>query len=168
MKNGAQKFFFLLVIVSLAQMFYFWPLTPETMASHFNGRGQADGWSPRALFFVIYAGLVALLFFTFQVLPRQLKRLPDSLINLPNKRFWLEPERREATFGVIERQMTMLGNATMILIIGTMQLVFRANVSGSDRISGEMMWIMLAAYIFISLVWTVQFVRRFRKPQALN
>jgi uncharacterized membrane protein len=103
--------------------------------------------------------------FTFQILPRQLKRLPDSLINLPNKEYWLAQERREATLGIIEKQMTLFGNATLILIIGTMQLVFQANQAGSHRISAEAMWILLGAYVLMSIVWTVKFMRRFRKPQ---
>ncbi len=165
MKSGAQKFFLLLVIVSFLQMLYFWPLTPETMASHFDGSGRANGWQTRVFFFVLYGGVLVLLFFTFQILPRQLKRFPDGLINLPNKGYWLAPERRAATFAVIEKQMILLGNATMMLIIGTMQLVFQANVDRSNRISGETMWIMLGAYICISIIWTVQFIRKFRKPQ---
>ncbi len=166
MKNGAQKFFLLLVIVSFLQMLYFWSLMPDRMASHFDGTGQANGWAPRSVFFILYAGLTALLLILFQVLPRQLKRFPDNLINLPNRSYWLAPERREATFAAIEQQMTVFGNATMMLIIGTMQLVFKANVKGSRRISGETMWIMLAAYVFISIIWTVQFVRGFRKTQV--
>jgi uncharacterized membrane protein len=165
MKDGQQKLFLLLIIISFLQMGYFWPLTPDTMASHFDGSGRANGWAPRAFFFILYAGVIALLFITFQILPRQLKRLPDSLINLPNKEYWLAQERREATLGIIEKQMTLFGNATLILIIGTMQLVFQANQAGSHRISAEAMWILLGAYVLMSIVWTVKFMRRFRKPQ---
>lgn len=165
MKDGQQKFFFLLIIGSFLQMLYFWPLMPDLMASHFNGTGQANGWAPRVGFFILYSGLIVLLFITFRIFPRLLKRFPDNLINLPNKNYWLAPEHREATFTVIEKQMTLFGNATVMLIIGTMQLVFRANVNGSHRISGETMWIMLAAYILISIVWTVQFIRKFKNPQ---
>jgi serine/threonine-protein kinase len=165
MKNGVRKFFFLLVIVSFLQMLYFWPTMPDSMASHFDGKGQANGWAPRAFFFSLYAGLIAMLFITFQILPRQLKRLPGSLINLPNRGFWLAQERREATLGIIEKQMTLFGNATLILIIGTMQLVFQANRSGSHRISAEAMWSLIGAYVLISIVWTVKFMRKFKKPQ---
>jgi serine/threonine-protein kinase len=135
------------------------------MASHFDGAGRANGWAPRAFFFILYAGVIALLFITFQILPRQLKRLPERLINLPNKGFWLAQERRKATLGIIEKQMTIFGNATLILIIGTMELVFQANRSGLHRISAEAMWILLGAYVLISIVWTINFMRKFRKPQ---
>ncbi len=165
MEHGARKLFLFLVIVSLLQMLYFWPITPAMMASHFDGSGRANGWAPRSFFFILYGGIVALFLLLFNVLPRQLKRIPDGLINLPNKDFWLDSGRREATFAVIEKQMTLFGNATMILIIGTMQLVFQANVNGSDRISGEAMWIMLGIYIFISIIWTIQFMRKFKNSQ---
>ncbi len=165
MKSGAQKFFLFLVIVSLLQMVYFWPVMPDRMASHFDGTGQANGWAPRSGFFILYAGLIALLLLLFQVLPRQFRRFPDNLINLPNRSYWLAPERREATFAAIEQQMTVFGNATMMLIIGTMQLVFRANLDGSRRMSAESMWVMLAVYVCISIIWTVHFMRKFRKPE---
>jgi hypothetical protein len=53
----------------------------------------------------------------------------------------------------------------LILIIGTMELVFQANRSGLHRISAEAMWILLGAYVLISIVWTINFMRKFRKPQ---
>ncbi len=165
MKEGQQKLFFLLIIVSFLQMVYYLPLMPDSMASHFDGSGRANGWAPRSGFFILYAGLIALLLLLFQVLPRQFNRFPDNLINLPNKSYWLAPERREATFAAIEKQMTVFGNATMMLIIGTMQLVFRTNLDESRRMSAESMWIMLAAYILISIISTVNFIRKFRKPQ---
>ncbi len=166
MKEGQQRLFFLLIIASFLQMLYFWPLMPDSMVSHFDGAGRANGWEPRTFFFIVYAGLMALLIVIFQILPRQLKRLPDSLINLPNKGFWFAPERREATLGIIGKQMTSFGNATMILIIVTMQLVFQANRAGSHRISAEAMWIMLGAYILVSIVWAIDFIRKFKKPQV--
>ncbi len=164
MKDGQQKFFFLLIIGSFLQMLYFWPLMPASMASHFDGMGQANGWAPRTGFFILYAGLIVLFLVIFRVLPGQFKKFPDGLINLPNKSFWLAPERRESTFGVIEKQMTFFGSATLILIILTMQLVFQANLTGSRSIPGAAMWILLAAYLFFSLLWWVNFIRKFRKP----
>ncbi len=165
MKDGQQKLLFLLIMVSFLQMLYFWPLMPDVMASHFDGMGQANGWAPRTGFFILYAGLIVLFLIIFRVLPGQFKKIPDGLINLPNKSFWLAPERREATFGVIEKQITLFGCATLILIVITMQLVFQANRSGSHRISAETMWAALAGYVFFSIVWTVIFIRRFRKPE---
>ncbi len=165
MKDGQQKFFLLLTTVSLLQMLHFWPLMPDTMASHFDRSGQANGWASKTFFFVFYAGLIALFLIIFRVLPGQFKRFPDGLINLPNKDFWLALERREATFAVIEKQMTLFGNVTMVLIIGAMQLVFQANRAGAHRVSGEAMWMMLGTYIFLSIVWTINFVLKFRKPR---
>lgn len=165
MKNGQEKFFLLLAGVSFLQMLYFWPLMPDTMASHFDGMGRANGFAPRAGFFALYAGLIALFFLIFRILPRLLGRLPDGLINLPNKEFWLAPERRESTFAVIEKQMVLFGSATLILIIVTMQMVFQANRSGAAGIPGKVMWVLLALYLIFSLIWTIHFIRRFGKPQ---
>jgi uncharacterized membrane protein len=166
MKNGPEKFFLLLLVgISFLQMLYFWPLMPETMASHFDGMGKANGFAPRAGFFALYAGLIALFFLVFLILPRQLGRLPDRLINLPNKNFWLALERRESTFAVIEKQIVRFGSATLILIIITMQLVFQANRSGAAGIPGKAIWVLLALYLIFSLAWTINFVRRFGKPR---
>ncbi len=56
MKNGPKKFFLLLDGISFLQMLYFWPLMPETMASHFDAIGNANGVAPRAVFFALYTG----------------------------------------------------------------------------------------------------------------
>lgn len=160
----AQRWIFvLLVLAALLQSLYYYPQLPPTVASHFDGAGRPNGWSSKAAFFGLYLGIVALVAFIFIVLPPFLLRLPAWLISLPNKDYWWAPERRADATSFVQRQMLWFGNASMILVICTIQLALRANLPEADRLSTTSMWILLGAYGIFALVWLVRFVSRFSK-----
>ena len=64
------------------------------------------------------------------------RRLPVSLINLPNKDYWLAPERRDATLAWIGGWSTMFGAATLLLMMALMRQVERVNLGAATQIAG--------------------------------
>src|SRR4029078_12585355 len=70
---------------------------PERVATHFDFRGQHDGWMSGQgyLAFMTVFGLV------FPLVPAALcllvRLLPDSLINLPHREYWLGAEEPRHT-----------------------------------------------------------------------
>ncbi len=97
----ARAILYLLIGVFLAQIVYYYPNLPETVASHFNGLGKPDGWMTKQNFVIFESVLLLIIIFEFTLLPFVIEKMPNSLINLPNKDYWLATERREATLGVI-------------------------------------------------------------------
>src|SRR5688572_25688071 len=71
---------------------------PPVVASHFGPSGEPDAWMSRgafACFTLLPLGVVLIVSF---LAPLLVEKLPPALINLPNKEYWLTPERRsEAT-----------------------------------------------------------------------
>ena len=53
----------ILVLVFIGQTIYFFPQLSETLASHFNQSGQANGFMSKTSFFVFEAAAVAVLVF---------------------------------------------------------------------------------------------------------
>lgn len=164
MKTAQERFSLFLVGICILQILSYAPLMPEHMASHFNGEGVPNGWSPRTAFFGLYLGLLVILFLAFRVLPGLISHFPDSIINLPNKGYWLAPERRAATFHLIRERMMLMGNGVLIFCIATFHLVFKANLTDARRMSAEAMWLILAVLLIFIVAWTISFVRLFRIP----
>lgn len=158
-----RRIFILLMALAFVQSFYYYSQLPETIASNFNSNGEANGWSSKTSFFALYAGLVALFAATFLLLPRYLGRIPTTYVSMPNREFWLAPERQAETLAFICHQMLIMGNAVMVFFICIMQLVIDANVGGTYRLSSGTMWILLGGYLAFTVAWTIGFITRFTK-----
>ncbi|HVK06735.1 MAG TPA: DUF1648 domain-containing protein, partial [Armatimonadaceae bacterium] len=79
------------VAVSLTQVWYFYPLLPERVASHFGPDGRADGWTAKDAFIGVSVGTILFLSVFMSALSALIARIPDEAINLPNKEYWLAP-----------------------------------------------------------------------------
>lgn len=143
------------------------PQLPERVASHFDLAGDADGWtSPRQLVGV-YAAALALTAGSFLICPLVLSGIPDSMINLPRKDWWLAPERREATLRRISDQLLGFGVGTIAFLAGMMHLVFVANLSAAEAAGevrlGPWFGILLGAFLVGTVAWSLALVLRFRR-----
>ena len=159
-----QRFFFVvLLLIAGVQIAHYYPLMAMKMASHFDATGRANGWMPREGFFITYLLVLALLSLVFILVPKLLLWIPDSLINLPNKHYWLAAGRRVQTGKIIERYMGTAGNLTIVFLICVFQMVFVANLEKQSRLPG-FMWLLIAVFLFLMVIWSVRFIRAFRLP----
>ena len=155
----------LLLAVAL-QVVYYYPQLPATVAVHFDAAGRPNGWAPKEAFLALYALVVPFMVGLFLVVPALIARLPLSLINLPNKEYWLAPERRRQTSVTIQSYLSALGNAVVAFVLIAFQLVIRANLSPPPLLSPAM-WLLLLALLTFAAIWTVRFMRAFRRlPDA--
>ena len=148
----------LLIVLALLQYTYYEPLLPDRIASHFDAAGQADGWSSKSAFLLSNLVLVTGLALIFLSLPSWLGKIPNARINLPNKDYWLAPGRRAATLQTVQRRMEWLGAATLVLILGIVQLTIEANLTGRLTL-GPAPWLLSGGYLLYMTVWLLQFVR---------
>lgn len=156
-----RNIFILLLALAVLQSYFYYSQLPGMVASHFDGAGAANGWSSKTTFFALYIGVVALFAALFLLLPRYLGSVPTAFISMPNKEYWLAPERRPATLEYISHQMLIMGNAAMVFLICIIQLVIAANVDATGHVSAGTMWILLGGYLLFSAVWTIRFIVRF-------
>lgn len=155
--------FLALLAFSAAHMFFYYPLLPDTVASHFDGSGEPDGWSSKRLFFGIYAGTVALMAVIFGGIGVGLPRLPVGRISMPNRNYWLAPERRQETYAALSSRCLWFGVANLVLLILVFHLVFRFNL-GDGRAMGTSFWVLFSAFMAFTVGWVVELLVRFRKP----
>ncbi len=165
MRPAATATFVLLLVLAAGQAAWFWPQLPETVASHFDGSDRPDAWSSRGEFFAVHGGVLVLTALVFLGLPRVIGRLPNSLINLPNKRYWLAPERRRESLDHLARQLHWFGAASTALVIYVVQIVIDTNISSEYQLSDTMVWALVLYGLFV-IVWLVKLLSRFgRVPQ---
>jgi len=152
--------FVALVAVAVAQAIFYYPQLPGTVASHFDGAGHPNGWSSKAEFFGIMFGMMAVMGVVFLGIPKAISRVPDGVISLPNRDYWLSGERRAETMRFIDSQLSWIGVATLLLIVAMTQFTIDANLRPHPELPTKFMWVFWV-YMGYSAVWTVHFVAHF-------
>ena len=149
-----------LSVIFIGQLVYFYPQLPATIASHFNASGQANDWMSKSSFYIFE--VILLLFFLAigLFLPRLLFSLPDSMINLPNKEYWLAPERREQTLNSFGESFSWIFVGVIALFVAINQVVLQANVLQQDP-SAVVLWAILGVFFVFDLIIIISSIRKF-------
>jgi len=161
--SGPGRVLFFLFLVMAVQGVYYYPQMPEKMATHFDGAGNANGWMGKTDFLMMFYGLMAFLTVIFVVMPRLIGMFPNSMINLPNKDYWLSPENRAKTMEMIQEHLMWMSVGVIALILGIGQLTFQANLKPVPKMA-DAAWILLIGFFIFMFFWLVKFFMAFRKP----
>ncbi|HPR65054.1 MAG TPA: DUF1648 domain-containing protein [Thermoanaerobaculia bacterium] len=150
-----------LIILGILSIYYYDKM-PERMATHFDAAGNPNGWSSRPSFFILFWSMNAFMMLIFLLLPKLLKKMPVSLINLPNKDYWFTPERKDRAFNMMEEYMAWLGVGVMGLFIAIFQMTFQANLTPDHKL-GSGTWLLLGLFMTYMTFWVVLFIRAFMR-----
>ena len=134
-----------LLVISLIQIWGLGVLLPQEVPIHFDWNGDPDRFTSRAGFLWSMTGLVigttAFLLFFGWLTPK----IPDSMINLPNKEYWLAPERRETSHRRIQLMLVWVGSLTTLLFSAIAFLSWLVGMQYLANIS-PWVWIVVAVY----------------------
>jgi hypothetical protein len=117
----------LLTLAALAQLLFWGPQLPDRVASHFDLNDHVNGWMDRTPFLVITALLPVLMAGLFLGLSLLIARIPDALINLPHKDYWLAPSRRAESLAHTASCLLAIGCATQLLLLVIFEATFELN-----------------------------------------
>lgn len=149
-----------IAVLAVAQIAYHHSQLPEPMASHFDPSGQPDGWMSRPVFYAIHLGLLSLVSLVPALISRALPRLPDSLIQVPRKAYWLAPERRAASVRFLQEELGWIAVAAGGGLVLVAELVFEANLAG-DPLDVVKLWGVIAIILTGVALVIVRLLRRF-------
>ncbi len=138
---------------------------PERVASHFARSGQANGWMPRETYVPFILGAAVLVPLIVVTLLAWLPRVAPRAVNLPNRAYWLEPSRRDATLESLSAFAWSFGSVLTLLISGLHWAVVRANASAPPRLAETTVNSLLAAFAIAIGVWILAWYLRFRRPR---
>lgn len=129
---------------------------PERMAIHFGPDGRPDGWESRSAY-ATYLMSASVLISLLCTGPLYLARkLPDSLINIPERDYWLAPERRDEAHARLFTLGLAIATATTVLFIALHLLTVRANRSQPPRLAQAEAFGLIAIFLAIlgGVVWS--------------
>lgn len=136
---------------------------PLLVASHFDGAGEANGFMPQraylALMLTLLVGLPSLLMaLTWWSLGASRAR-----INLPNRDYWLAPERRAATVAYLRTCLLWFGVLLLVFLCYVHWLVVLANGRQPPRLDNAWFVGGLVSFLAAMLVWLKAFFGHFRR-----
>ncbi|PYJ86701.1 MAG: hypothetical protein DME22_04305 [Verrucomicrobia bacterium] len=138
-------------------------VSQKVVATHFDLEGRPDIWMDRStyLFFSMALGiglpllLIGLGYFV--------RFLPVNSIKIPNRNYWLAPERREVTFDFLFRHLLWLACFEAIFMIGVHLLIAHANRQVPPHLSLLLFWGVFGSGLTFVVIWLWVMLRRFRR-----
>ena len=88
-------------------------------------------------------------------------RLPERLVHVPNRQFWLAPERRTATLAALGRFGLWAAQATVVLLCVLHWFVVRANAVRPPHLEQAPLVALMALYFVALFAGMVAVLRRF-------
>lgn len=139
-------------------------LLPDSVATHFTGDGGPNGWMTREgyrVFMLLFATLLPLF---VVAMAGWLPLLFPGAANIPNRRYWMAPERRDAALRFLAEHACWLGCILVLFILGIHLSLLQANRSVPVRLSEQALFGALAGLVLALTTWIVILARRFRRP----
>lgn len=150
----------LLSVLAIAQNLYYWNYLPERVAIHFGANGQPDNWLDKDRATMLMMLLQIGLPWMMVGIAYSIRYLPTSAINIPNREYWLQPERRDATFSYVSGMLGTIAIAESLLIGAMNHLSFDANRLGQPLNTISFV-VVLALFMAVVLGMVVASFRRF-------
>jgi hypothetical protein len=138
---------------------------PDRVAIHFGFGGQPDGWASNLTSTLMMLGVHILVFCSLYFSPRLLTAVPSRWISLPNRGYWLQPERRSQAAATFRRSIWQFGTVLFLFLFVVGLLTLRANLSDPVRLDERLFLISLLIFLAYTTYWTVALLRAFRVPE---
>lgn len=138
---------------------------PDVLATHFDARGEPNDFMTVRGYRLFMTAMMIFVPFMIAVLPRIVGSRWPQLLNIPNRGYWLAPERQAATLETVFSRTTQPAVATVGLMCFVHWLLMDAHTNDPPRLDSGLLWAGLLAFVGFTIVWMVSFYARFRRPQ---
>ena len=157
--------FWLLVVLFVSYVLSSSMTLPERVATHFGSGGVPNGWMSRDDYvqFTLMFGLGVSLFVVGS--HYLLARFFGNQFNIPNREYWLTPERRADTLGFIVRHSWWLGCLMLLFMMAIYHLVLMSNRSSSPRLLTIPFLLLMGGFLIGLGSWVAALRARFRRPK---
>jgi uncharacterized membrane protein len=139
---------------------------PAKVASHFGRDGAANGYMWRHTYVYFMLAFVVLLPLFFSFVSSAVARVPVTMINIPNRDYWLAPERRGPAIDRLRGQMQIFSAMLVVFLCFVHWEVVRANQSLPPMLDNGRFMLGLGLFMAALIVWIVSLRRQFRVPAA--
>jgi uncharacterized membrane protein len=161
--------FLLLAVFAAVHFAGYYSQLPPVVASHFDAQGVANGWQTKQAFYAVFGGVTVLAFVLVYAVPALIGKTPVSLINLPNKNYWLSAQHWTASQAFMSAWFGWFGCVVFMVMILAFDYAVKQNVHEANAVDLARLWYGLAAFGAFSLVWIAAFLVRFaRLPRDVS
>ena len=154
-----------ILLLAVLRVALAWDALPSRMASHFGASGVADGFMPRDGFMTMMALTCSVPVVLVAVLPPLLRLMPTGLINLPNREYWLSPERREGSLARLVAWLAWFAVPLAAFLALVVELTIRANVT-SGGLDMRVFGVGVGLYVAAMAALVISMYRDFRLPAS--
>jgi uncharacterized membrane protein len=156
----------LFVLLAVLAAIYFWSnyaQLPDVVASHFNARGVANGWQSKSGFLAFFLGAVTLASFVAFGVPAVLSKIPKELINLPNKDYWLAPERQAETLALLGNSFAWFGCGILLVVTTAVNYAIGRNLHPQAQLDPPVLLYVLGGFFVFTILWSIRMIMRFSR-----
>lgn len=140
---------------------------PPQVATHFNGAGKADGWTPRDGVLTSFLYLTVGLSLLVPVLMTLLRFCPARFLNVPNAGYWRQPEPYRQARNFLYDWSWWCALLTVGFGAGLFALTLDANAAKPPVLNGTGTTLLTVAYLGGIIAWVIRLVVFFsRIPEA--
>jgi hypothetical protein len=137
---------------------------PARVASHFDAAGHPNGWMSRDGVVDFTLGLGILMPAFVLATMAGAGWLPSHLVNLPNREYWLAPERRPAVRRVLLCFGLWFCCLNVLFVTGLHYLIVGANGPGtSPQLNGVGLAAVAGGFLGAILIWSGFLLRYFMR-----
>jgi len=149
-----------LLLAHLGIIFYFYPILPESVPSHFGSNGKATSFSSKEMMIGSHLAVIGVLLVIFGIVGALLKNGKASYINVPNREYWFAPERKaQSSNDVLSLLLWILCS-----VLALMLLVFYSTAESAMMETNELgaaFYIGLAFFLLFDMFVVIYLIVRF-------
>lgn len=137
---------------------------PPVVASHFAAGGAANGFMPRNGYVTLMTALVVGVPLLLAGVSSLVAFMPVNRINLPNRAYWLAPERVDETMAFLQMHGRYFAVLLAAFLCFVHWLVVLANGQQPRLFPERPFMAGLILFLFATLGWIGVLIARFRRP----
>lgn len=153
----------LLLAVLAAFVWFTSAALPEVVASHFGSSGAADGFMPRGVYIAVFLALIVGMPLLLAFLPGAVAGQGGRNLNIPDRDYWLAPERRDGTVAFVRMHGRWFAALVAVFLGYVHWLVVRANGLQPPELSTVGIAAGLAFFFLFLAAWLFVLLARFRR-----
>jgi hypothetical protein len=165
MRSSAAPLLLLVLIGAASFMLFSGQSLPPVVASHFAAAGNADGFMPRngylGLMISVSLGIPLLV----ALCSGLLRFVPPFMVSLPNRDYWVAPERKEKTYAFLRNHGIYLSVLVALFLCFIHWVVLQANAVEPPQLSLPLFVSGSAGFLIAVGIWiAVLFAHFVRRP----
>lgn len=139
-------------------------LLPPLVPSHIAINGRSDRVSPRDVYVAVMLGVAVGLPLLMVASMGSVRRIPPRFVNLPNRDYWLAPERRERAYATLRAFACLVGSLVALFTLALHLLIVTGELT-QGRAPSPLFFVLLGAFVVVLLTLIAGLVRAFARPR---